>query len=276
MIELFEQDIKTIDRQSSKGNQLKWKKDDIWYKADYTGYEGLAEFTISSLLNFCNLKKEEFVSYSPIQIKYEDRIFSGASSKDLLKDDWQIITLERLFKNMFNISLNSGIWKINDIKQRLQYIVDQVESVTGLKNFGPYMSKIITIDTLFLNEDRHTHNLAVLMNTKGEFDYCPIFDNGAGLLADTTIDYPMDKDIFNLMKKVKSKTFSTNMDEQLESAESLYGCNIKFTFTKKDIDHILALDGKDNNASIYPLEIRERVRDILYEQIRRYPYLFKH
>lgn len=41
MIELFEQDIKTDDRQSSKGNQLKWRNEDIWYKADYTGYEGL-------------------------------------------------------------------------------------------------------------------------------------------------------------------------------------------------------------------------------------------
>ena len=34
MIELFEQDIATNDRQSSKGNQLKWKNKDIWYKAD--------------------------------------------------------------------------------------------------------------------------------------------------------------------------------------------------------------------------------------------------
>ena len=30
MIELFEQDLKTNDRQSSKGNQLKWKNGNIW------------------------------------------------------------------------------------------------------------------------------------------------------------------------------------------------------------------------------------------------------
>lgn len=35
MIELFEQDIKTVDRQSSKGNQLKWKFQNNWYKTDY-------------------------------------------------------------------------------------------------------------------------------------------------------------------------------------------------------------------------------------------------
>ena len=50
MVELFEQNIRTKDRQSSKGNQLKWENNGIWYKADYTGYEGLAEYVISHLL----------------------------------------------------------------------------------------------------------------------------------------------------------------------------------------------------------------------------------
>lgn len=35
MVELFEQDMETNDRQSSKGNQLKWKNRGTWYKADY-------------------------------------------------------------------------------------------------------------------------------------------------------------------------------------------------------------------------------------------------
>ncbi len=47
MVELFEEDLKEDGRKSSKGNQLKWKKDGIWYKSDYTGYEGLAEYLIS-------------------------------------------------------------------------------------------------------------------------------------------------------------------------------------------------------------------------------------
>lgn len=46
----FEQNIRTNDRQSSKENQLKWESEGIWYKADYTGYEGLVEYMISHLL----------------------------------------------------------------------------------------------------------------------------------------------------------------------------------------------------------------------------------
>ena len=42
-VELFEQEIVAPDRQSSKGNQLKWKNGGYWYKADAAGYEGLAE-----------------------------------------------------------------------------------------------------------------------------------------------------------------------------------------------------------------------------------------
>ena len=34
MIELFEQNERMQDRQSSKGNQLKWENAGIWYKAD--------------------------------------------------------------------------------------------------------------------------------------------------------------------------------------------------------------------------------------------------
>lgn len=61
MVELFEQNERQNDRQSSKGNQLKWKNDGIWYKADYTGYEGLAEYMISHLLQRSSLRPNEFV-----------------------------------------------------------------------------------------------------------------------------------------------------------------------------------------------------------------------
>lgn len=109
MIELFESDIKTNDRQSSKGNQLKWRKDNLWYKADSLGYEGLAEYVVSELLKKTSLNQNEFVLYTPVQIKYKKQIFNGVSSKNFLKDNWQIITLERLFLNKTKINLNYSI-----------------------------------------------------------------------------------------------------------------------------------------------------------------------
>ena len=43
---------------------------------------------------------------------------------------------------------------------------------------------------LFGNENRHLNNIAVLRRGEG-FDYCPLFDFGAGLLSNTR-DYPLD------------------------------------------------------------------------------------
>lgn len=89
MIELFEQDLRTNNRQSSKGNQLKWENNGIWYKADYTGYEGLSEYVISHLLEYSSLGKSEYVVYKPEQIMYKKQEYRGTKSKSFLKDDWQ-------------------------------------------------------------------------------------------------------------------------------------------------------------------------------------------
>jgi len=269
MVELFEQNIRTNTRQSSKGNQLKWENEGIWYKADYTGYEGLAEYVISHLLKLTNLNEGEYVLYEPEQIKYKRQIYNGVRSRAFIDEDWQIITLERLFKNVYNESLTSVLWHMSDVKERLEFLVNAIKNITGLNNWGEYICRLFTIDAFFLNEDRHMHNIAVLMNGKGEYKYCPVFDNGAGLLSDTTMDYPMEQDIYQMISEVKSKSVSQDFDEQLDVAENLYGQNLQFLFTKKNVSDIV------NNADMYPPEERKRVELIIYSQMNKYKYLFR-
>ena len=112
MVELFEQNIRTVERQSSKGNQLKWENSGVWYKADFTGYEGLAEYIVSHLLEYSSLGIDEFVTYDFEDIKYKKNLYKGVKSNDFICDDWQIITLERLFKNKYGRSLYQEIWHI--------------------------------------------------------------------------------------------------------------------------------------------------------------------
>lgn len=268
MVELFEQDERQNNRQSSKGNQLKWNNNGIWYKADYTGYEGLAEYMISHLLLKSSLRQDEFVLYEPEQLRYKDVVYSGVKSNDFLEKDWQLITLERLFMTFFGQSLYQSIFKISDPEKRLIFLVEQVERVTNLSDFGVYMNKLFTMDAFFLNEDRHTHNIAILMNKDGRFAYSPIFDNGAGLLADTSLDYPLGKDVYLQIKEVRAKTISADFDEQLDLSEKLYGNHLKFHFHAKDVSNLL--DG----ISIYSQEEKDRVRDILLSQMKKYAYLF--
>lgn len=268
MVELFEQDIRTNDRQSSKGNQLKWYNQSIWYKSDYTGYEGLTEYLISNLLACSNMGHEQFIFYQTEQIRYGNVIYLGCSSRDFLKKGYQLITLERLFQNIYGESLNKSIYLISGVKERIQFLVDQTVRITGLEDFGEYLCRLLTIDALFLNEDRHTHNIAVLMDTGGSYFYCPIFDNGAGLLSDTTMDYPLGIDIYKGIKQVRAKTFCMDFEEQLDAVEQLYGQHLHFQFGEKEIDTLL------EKEMYYPLETKERVKQILLLQRRKYSYLF--
>ena len=268
MVELFEQDVKTNDRQSSKGNQLKWANAGKWYKADYTGYEGLVEYVVSHLLKQSSLAEEEYILYETEEMMYHRSKYLGCYSKDFLPEGWQLITLERLFKNAYNESLNKSIYRISDVEQRLRFLVEQTVRITGLRDFGVYMSKMLTLDAFFLNEDRHTHNIAVLLDEKGTYRYCPFFDNGAALLSDTTMDYPIGEDVLNLMKDVKAKTFSTSFDEQVDAAEHLYGQNVKFSFAIRDVENLL------DREPYYSTEVKNRVIELLRYQRQKYQYLF--
>lgn len=269
MVELFKQDIRTYERQSSKGNQLKWMNNDIWYKADYTGYEGLSEYAASKLLQRSTLDKNEYVVYDTEEIQYNHTKYLGCKSSNFLPEGWMLITLERLFNNMYGHSLNKSIYSIEDYKGRIQFMVEQTIRITGLKAFGAYVSKLLTVDALFLNEDRHTHNIAVLIDNERKFHYCPIFDNGAALLSDTTMDYPMGVDVNRMIGGAKAKTFCSDFDEQLDVVEQLYGQHISFSFSNKDIEELLVQE------PYYPEEIKIRVREIILQQKRKYQYLFQ-
>ncbi len=268
MVELFDNQIVTQNRKSSKGNQLKWYDGQWWYKADYAGYEGLTEYVISQLLKKSSLDKTEFVDYELEEIKYKSQIFLGCKSKNLLSENSQMITLERLFQNHTSVGLNKSIFSIQNHTDRLKYLVEQTERMTGLTDFGKYMCKMLTVDTFFLNEDRHTHNIAVLMDGAENYQYCPIFDNGAGLLSDTKMDYPMQTDVYTLENEARAKTFCQDFDEQLDIVENLYGQQVEFYFTHKDVEEIL-------KEVPYSEEIKQRVSTLIRSRMHKFGYLMK-
>ena len=80
MVRLEENELRTAAHQSSKGNQLKWESDGIWYKADYTGYEGLAEYMVSGLLKHSNMNEEEYILYQTEEIGYKKALYRGCRS----------------------------------------------------------------------------------------------------------------------------------------------------------------------------------------------------
>ena len=63
----------------------------------------MAEYMISHLLIKSTLKPEEFVRYDLEEIKYKRQVYQGVKSRTFLSEDWQIITLERLFQKCMEI-----------------------------------------------------------------------------------------------------------------------------------------------------------------------------
>ena len=254
---------------SSKGNQLKWLVRNVWYKADHMGYEGLCEVVISKLLEKSNI--ENFVSYSPIRILFDNREWNGCYSKNFRRKNESIVTLEHLSKQWLANSMAKELLRYDEPKEKIRHTADFIEKVTGLKEVGGYLTTMLELDAFFLNEDRHTNNIAFILNDDtGEYRYCPYFDFGLSLLADTTVDFPLGGDIDSDIDRIHAKPFDRDFDTQLDAAQELYGGHLRFCFTNQDIEAVFS-----EVEEYYSPEIITRVKDLLYHQKHKYQYLFK-
>ena len=255
---------------TSKGDQRKWKIDDIWYKADYMGYESLSEVLISAVLQKSNLSYP-FVLYHPIRIKYKKEVLQACASENFLSEDQILIPLEKLYRQYTGNSLSVKLAEFIETSERIQFLVDEIQKITGIKDFGKYLTAMLEIDAFFLNEDRHTNNIAVIYNEKTqEYSLSPIFDQGLCLLADIRQDYPLELEIEDCLEKIEAKPFDTDFDIQIDEAEKLYGVQLHFDFNLKDIRKEL-----DQIKEFYPEEVRNRVEELMRMQIRKYGYLVR-
>ncbi|MDO5331338.1 MAG: hypothetical protein Q4E99_01550 [Bacillota bacterium] len=250
---------------SSKGNQPKWKIEEYWYKADYAGYEALSEVLISHLISKTNFAKTaKHVDYCAVKIQYDGKEYIGCKSKNFKKPNQMLIPITRLHRQFKAMSLNEKLATFT-LEEGIKYTVDFITETTNIENFGTYLQAMLELDALFLNEDRHTNNIAVLYNEdKDNFEICPIFDFGLSLCSDLN-DYPLDQDIYKLCGKVYAKPFVRSFDEQLEAISKLYGYSLEYSFTKKDIEAELK-----NLSEYYPAQITDRVYDLLAFQMNHY------
>ena len=96
--------------------------------------------------------------------------------------------------------------------------------MTGLELFPQYLTLLFEVDALFCNDDRHLNNIAVI-EKNGKYDYCPIFDNGAGLLSNTQLSQ-MDISPPALISALRARPFNTTFTRQMNTARSLYGTQL--------------------------------------------------
>ncbi len=222
-----------IAETSSKGNQEKWLEEGRWYKLDQFGYEALAEVLTSQLLEYSTIERDtpfSFARYQMERLYVHGRERNGCSSANFLSPDSSIITLSHLFKQHLGQSVAEYLGRLPSDKKRMIYLAETTVELTGLSEFPQYLTLLFEIDGMVLNDDRHLNNIAVIRSPKG-FQYCPIFDQGAGLLSNVmygAIDIAPNA----LIASAKARPFQTTFNRQIRTMEALYGKHLsipKFT-----------------------------------------------
>ncbi len=276
----FEMKTPTLEfetRHTSKGNQLKWKQDGYWYKVDQFGYEGVAETVVSSFLKKVAVPFA-FVSYEQVKIVYEGKEYTGCRSRDFYEENTALqgymqIPLERLHRKYTGEGLADHLAHFREVDDRVFYTTDFVRNVTGLSRFDDYLTFLIQTDAFFLNEDRHTNNIAVLWKPEtDEYEYCPYFDFGLSLFADTKEDFPLSLDFEACRKVIRAKPFSVDFDEQLDACEKIGANELRFPFRRGEMR-------KEAEAKLSDIECEEsfkhRVIETLAYQAKKYQYMFR-
>lgn len=213
---------------SSKGNQEKWLDHGKWYKLDQFGYEALAEVFTSMLLEYSNIEQETpftFTRYQMERLQVHSRERTGCSSDNFLKAGESIVTLSHLFKQQIGKPLSDELQRFNSDKKRMAYLAESTAEITGLRDFPQYLTLLFEIDALVLNDDRHLNNIAVI-EKNGRFSYCPIFDQGAGLLSNMMYS-PMHIIPKTLIAEAKARPFNTTFNRQIRTMQGMYGKQLR-------------------------------------------------
>lgn len=187
---------------TSDGTQLKFFKDGYWYKENNEGCEGEVEYLVSKLLTFSTLQPEEYVVYEQGKINGKP----GCRSKTFLTPEQSFVTLERLHGNVVGIPLFEKIKGFKSIDEKVSYVIEFSKQTVGL-DLTDYFRKVFTLDYIVLNEDRHFHNLGIIMNEDGSYKPAPIFDNGKSLLncnPSVNRNFPIEENV----KRVVARPFS--------------------------------------------------------------------
>lgn len=234
---------------TSKGNQSKWHYGNIWIKEDYLGYESLAECICSDLLSILNIPH---VQYFPCKIIIDDLSSEvlGCYSYDYRGNNREI-TLAKVLKDIYGKQY-SKYFRDKSTEERIEFVLASLEPYINRQSLTSYLSVLLNFDAFVLNEDRHLNNISFFCEGD-KLTPTPIYDNGAALLSDvkSPMGYPLEQPTLKLMRKVKSKPFSTEFKKQ--TACLPYSINLPYSAVVSAINKY---------KEIYDTDIINRVRDV--------------
>lgn len=182
------------------GHQPKYTspKGGYWYKEDFKGGEALAEVLVSTFLRSCNyLGFKDFVPYNFKHTSVNSFDLRTCVSPNFLQKEEQFIS----FKDLLS-QVNQPTENLVGFKFKLNYI-DSVFQQTVGQSFRKEMLRLLTLDVMFRNTDRHLSNFGIILAPNGSIRFAPIFDNGLALGVSEGAYFDLDNLIKGFGYKIK-------------------------------------------------------------------------
>jgi hypothetical protein len=246
---------------SSKGNQIKFYSNGYWVKLDNDRcYEGLAEH-FTSMFESC-IEDFSYVPYYNDTIVYKDEEYLGCYSYNMYNNlNISFISLRRLFRQN-NIPLNIFI-KNESIEVNIQNVIKETYKLTGV-NISNYLFRLLLLDALIINEDRHYMNLGVVTDRVKYYE-AQCFDNGSSLFC-TNWTYRKRKSFEENIQSAKSvaRPFSKFFDKQVKACINLGAKPL--VINKNKLDYFLS----NYSNPLYSGEKIELIKSVLKNRLGYY------
>lgn len=233
---------------SSIGTQPKFFENGYWYKLDNVGYEGLSEYLVSKVLKHSNV--QDFAEYERCSINGR----SGCRSKHFLNEHESLLSFQRLYAMYTGGQLSEKIMTMNRVEERVDFVKDFIYDKTGV-DCSEYLSKILTLDMLTLNTDRHFNNLGIIIDSQtNSCKPCTIFDNGRSLMSEWEV---FDEEtIEENIEKAYARPFSSNYGAQLQV------CGIGLQIDYKGLEEELSHEPESRALTVLRYQLK-RYRNII-------------
>ena len=149
-----------MEKMASGMQSKRYDRDEnIWYKQDYLGTEGLSEYAASMLLQESSVPH---VVYNPCSFMMGNREVIGCKSDNFLNDGERLVSTYELIEQELHIDIAKEISHMEDVEDRIKFFVDTVVNLTGYEKFGEYLTNLLQLDAVTKNDDRHFNNIAVI------------------------------------------------------------------------------------------------------------------
>lgn len=228
---------------TSDGTQIKYHKDDAWYKVDNVGGEGLSEYLASVVLHNSNLDKEEYVNYVPVIINGKP----GCYSKDCLKPNESLVSFYRLWAGVNGGDIAVFLNKM-DYDDAIETVIQFICDKTGL-DIRRYLANYTAFSMFIRNEDLHFNNYQLIYDGNS-FREAPIMDNGRSMLVGNKL-FDEEKSMGDNVKNTFSKSFSPSF-------------SLNYNYLKEYVDLKIDMDALHKDLQN---EQQSRQRDFLLYQI---------